>query len=303
LRLRADDSGDVVGLEQAADRATQLERETTEERDAVEKRLVERRRQGASRIGLERREQDAVADLVAGLKGLKVTTIAVPDLSVENVAALRSLQQTVDEVEQAAQRLVAATDVGAGRQEAGRLRAEIAAIDEAQTARRERTAELARRHVEAINLKDATVDASVAVGRQRVETLQPLVADIYSRLDPHPSFTDLDIEHDIYRKRGTMTAVVTDPLTGSSGNPILRKRTSLPFPTSSRSAGRPGRQACRLSCWTIRCSPWTTSTSSASRISVASSGSGGSSSCRRMSAGSRSCSAASSLPGARTTPQ
>jgi len=40
-----------------------------------------------------------------------------------------------------------------------------------------------------------------------------LVADIYNRLDPHPSFTDLDIEHDIYRKRGTMTAIAAPLLT------------------------------------------------------------------------------------------
>ena len=124
---------------------------------------------------------------------------------------LRSLQQAVDELEQTAQRLAAATDVGPGGQEAQRLRAEISSIEEMQTARAQRTAEVARRQVEAKNLQDATVNARVVVGRRRVETLRPLVADIYNRLDPHPSFTDLDIEHDIYRKRGTMSAVAKDP--------------------------------------------------------------------------------------------
>jgi DNA repair exonuclease SbcCD ATPase subunit len=220
LQLRAGDTADVVALEQAADRAARVERETIEARDALQARLSERRRQVASRSALERREQDAVADMVSALGDLKVTTIALPELPA-GASELRPLQRVVDEIEQAAHRLIAAADVGAGGQEATRLRAEIASIDSAQAARRERTTELARRQVAAKNLQDATVNASVAVGRRRVETLQPLVADIYNRLDPHPSFTDLDIEHDIYRKRGTMTAIARDPVTGSSGNPIL----------------------------------------------------------------------------------
>jgi DNA repair exonuclease SbcCD ATPase subunit len=222
LRRRVDDPGDVVALQEPADRAAQLDNEAREERDALERRVGELRRYSASRIAFALREQDAIADLVAGLEGLKVTTIAVPaDSSATAVASLRSLQQAVGEVEHAAQRWVAATDVGAGAQEARRLRAEIDSITEAQGARGQRTSELARRHVDAKNLQDATVNARVAVGRRRVETLRPLVADIYNRLDPHPSFTDLDIEHDIYRKRGMMTAVAKDPLTGSEGNPIL----------------------------------------------------------------------------------
>jgi len=220
LQLRAGDTADVVALEQAADRATQVERETIEARDALQARLTERRRDAASRSKLERRDQEALADLVSALGGLKVTTIALPVLPVDSTE-LRPLQRAVDDIEQAAQRLVAATDVRAEGQEAARLRAEITSIESAEEARRERTTELARRQIEAKNLQDATVNASVAVGRRRVETLQPLVADIYNRLDPHPSFTDLDIEHDIYRRRGTMTAVARDPLTGSSGNPIL----------------------------------------------------------------------------------
>lgn len=125
------------------------------------------------------------------------------------------------ELGQASQRLAAATEVGETSQQAAQLRAEVASFRETEEARRHRTAELARRQVDAKTFVDATTAARVEVGRERVERLQPLVADIYSRLDPHPSFKELGIEHDIYRARGMMSIVAKDPLTGSEEKPVL----------------------------------------------------------------------------------
>ena len=59
------------------------------------------------------------------------------------------------------------------------------------------------------------------LNRQLLETARPLIADLYSRLDPHPAFKDLDVLHDVYRKRGTMTTVARDLAMGVSGDPNL----------------------------------------------------------------------------------
>jgi DNA repair exonuclease SbcCD ATPase subunit len=57
--------------------------------------------------------------------------------------------------------------------------------------------------------------------RGRFESIEPLMNDIYGRLDPHPAFTKLDFRVETYRSRGTATATVTDELQDIQANPSL----------------------------------------------------------------------------------
>lgn len=122
--------------------------------------------------------------------------------------------------------LISSVESSATSSSVDRARSEIQSLEDAVAARRERAAVEARRHRELKKLADAAVDARVAVTNQRFEAVQPLVADIYRRLDPHPVFKDFEFELDTYYRRGTTTPVVRDEVTGVSADPLLVFSTS-----------------------------------------------------------------------------
>jgi DNA repair exonuclease SbcCD ATPase subunit len=221
LQERASDTADLVALREAASRAEALEKAATAERMAADVHLSNIRAQVTLRAALAGRERDALGGLVSGLKDLETITITLPTEEPEKIPTLRATLLALEQIDSSSQRVVAALELATGSDEAKRLRADVETLRQSEDARRSRTAELARRQIEAKNLQEATVTARIEVGRRRVETLRPLMADIYSRLDPHPSFKDLDIEHDMFRKRGTVTAVARDTLMGAEANPLL----------------------------------------------------------------------------------
>ncbi len=61
-------------------------------------------------------------------------------------------------------------------------------------------------------LQRAATEGVKAVTERRFRQLAPTVQDIFFRLDPHPAFTQLDFELDIYYNRGIASPVVTDAL-------------------------------------------------------------------------------------------
>lgn len=82
--------------------------------------------------------------------------------------------------------------------------------------------ESARRAETAANtLAQQTTSAATEIFQQRFATLQPLMNDIYSRLDPHPAFTHLDFRVEPYRTKGTAVAQVHDREANISANPML----------------------------------------------------------------------------------
>jgi DNA repair exonuclease SbcCD ATPase subunit len=107
-----------------------------------------------------------------------------------------------------------------------RARSEIQSLEGAVVSQRERAAHEANRSRELKKLADAAVAARVAVTNRRFEAVQPLVADIYRRLDPHPVFKEFEFELDTYYRRGTTTPVVRDDVTGVSADPLLVFSTS-----------------------------------------------------------------------------
>jgi hypothetical protein len=122
--------------------------------------------------------------------------------------------------------LISSVESSATRSVVARARSEIQSLEDSVASRREKAAHEASRYRELKKLADAAVDARVAVTNQRFEAVQPLVADIYRRLDPHPVFKDFEFELDTYYRRGTTTPVVRDEVTGVSADPLLVFSTS-----------------------------------------------------------------------------
>ena len=70
-------------------------------------------------------------------------------------------------------------------------------------------------------LSDAAKKARVDVTTVRFEAIEPLVRDIYSRLDPHPAFKMIGFEHNMYYGKGTSSPVVRDIAAGVEADPLI----------------------------------------------------------------------------------
>lgn len=119
-----------------------------------------------------------------------------------------------------------ALEQGADRGAVDRATSEIFSLTEALELRERRLAEEAQRAQALKSLADNAVEARVEVTQERFQAVQPVVANIFSRLDPHPTFKTIEFELDTYYRRGTTSAVVTDLVEGVSADPLVIFSTS-----------------------------------------------------------------------------
>lgn len=70
-------------------------------------------------------------------------------------------------------------------------------------------------------LAEAATLARVDITTDRFRAIEPLVTDIYSRLDPHPAFKVIGFEHDTYYGKGTSSAVVRDVTAEVEADPLI----------------------------------------------------------------------------------
>ncbi|QDB78596.1 hypothetical protein FE251_03780 [Georgenia wutianyii] len=75
-------------------------------------------------------------------------------------------------------------------------------------------------------LSEQTLQARVEVTEARLRSLQPLVANIFQRLDPHPAFKTVEFELDTYYRKGTTSPLVIDEVENISADPLLVFSTS-----------------------------------------------------------------------------
>jgi DNA repair exonuclease SbcCD ATPase subunit len=78
--------------------------------------------------------------------------------------------------------------------------------EDKELARRTATGEQAQRVIEALR------EAASRVVTERVKEIEPLLSDIYSRIDVHPAFRVVRFLASVVRGRGQLAAVVSDPL-------------------------------------------------------------------------------------------
>ena len=107
-----------------------------------------------------------------------------------------------------------------------RANAEFRSLKTALASAGERLAAEAGRSKKLQALSEQTVEARVEVTEARLRSIQPLVANIYQRLDPHPAFKTVDFELDTYYRKGTTSPLVIDEIENVSADPLLIFSTS-----------------------------------------------------------------------------
>ena len=130
-------------------------------------------------------------DAVADAADTAAAAATASKLATDRSAALPRQQALYDELE-------------------SRLQQEERLYDEARRAETAATA-----------LAQSATAASTEIFRERFAALEPLINDIYARLDPHPAFTRLDIRVETYRLRGTATPNVVDVDEDIDANPMI----------------------------------------------------------------------------------
>lgn len=161
----------------------------------------------------------ACANLVDGIGSLR--PVNVHGVKEGNEAALDAVRRSAVEVERATREAAAALLAPELGGKIENQRAHVGQLTVEVERRREAVAAANRRANEARVLSHATADAITNVTRRRFEMLAPLVAEIYSRLDPHPAFTGLDYALDVYRRRPVADPVVIDEERGITADPLL----------------------------------------------------------------------------------
>lgn len=169
------------------------------------------RRAGEARIG-------AAASWVQAVESASQVSGPASWLAPDGFAAAQpALEKLRDELREVYRGLVAAEADPA-------VAAAASELEELQARRgplRERAEDLARRHQRADALQKAATASAVEITQEGLEALEPAFAEVYDRLAPHPSFTELRMSHDVYYGKGRSSPRIMDPVRGIEANPTL----------------------------------------------------------------------------------
>src|SRR5271156_2014286 len=91
------------------------------------------------------------------------------------------------------------------RREVNTLRRDIA-VREKSIPARARTGDLAQRVIEALR------EAASAVVEERLREINPLLQNIWARIDPHPAFRLVSFFSQVFRGKGQLSTIVSDPI-------------------------------------------------------------------------------------------
>ncbi|MDF1597516.1 MAG: AAA family ATPase [Acidimicrobiia bacterium] len=221
LRSIAGDSSTLIELRASVEsRSAQVDAMTVE-RDKRQSEL-DKAQEINRQWEMLRRRHVRLADELNESELVQGVPIAVSLLTLESVvldgpAVTDSLARLGSALERYAE--IAQESQSAG--EIDRARAELASANQALDERTTHGARLATRAARLKQLADATAKARVDVTKARFEAIEPLVSDIYSRLDPHPAFKMIGFEHDTYYGKGTSSPVVRDLVAGVDADPLI----------------------------------------------------------------------------------
>ncbi len=160
---------------------------------------------------------------VAGTPLLAASPVELPPLPPGPLQAAEWLSALVDATSVVAALARELTAVWGASTSADEARAvhERDDLDERVGLLQHRRASLAAARNGAATLVRAVKDARVEVVRHEFNRISPLAQDVYSRLDPHPTFQDINLVPEVFRAAGTASASVRDPVLGSSADPML----------------------------------------------------------------------------------
>lgn len=222
LRQILDEGGaHLTALEAAAAESERLVRAGTDALQGLEARLetMSAARKHASASAAARTAWlERCARLEDETKG--APTIAEGRVSEGDAGALATLRASADALAGTADELVNALGASTLAEQAERQRTVVQQQRARADALREAAATLSQRAEEAKTLRSGTTRATAAVTAHRFAQLQPLVNEIFGRLDPHPIFTKMRFELDVSYRAGVADPIVEDE-EGTRGDPLL----------------------------------------------------------------------------------
>lgn len=229
LLAKAEASGTLLELEMVFTESHNVWVEAGEKRKATEAALSDgQRRERVAREAADLRSSMSTAALelyapdtpvYLDLAHLGDDSTAIAESARDAVVYLRSARQALHEFLEVFDRQAEQSSLERAQAEFAGLQGEYAHLEVQFETASERARKLK-------GLAKATVEARVEVTDRRLRSLQPLVADIYHRLDPHPAFKTVDFELDTYYRRGTTSPRVVDSVADVSADPLLVLSTS-----------------------------------------------------------------------------
>lgn len=135
--------------------------------------------------------------------------------------ALQAAHESFTEISRAAGDLASAFGWIAETAAVSTAEAQLADIEARIAETRELAARASAAEDEARTLQRAAVRAAASVTEERFAILRPVIQDVYARLAPHPTFTDLAFTVDVYREKGIASPQVLDPERELRADPLL----------------------------------------------------------------------------------
>ena len=166
----------------------------------------------------ERTLREQVATLTRDAKG----TIALLDLAPDAIEVWGP--ETIQFFDRLASVLETYCDTLMESLATGELERAESQLQNARTALGERLIASKRNALQATRLdqlSNAVKRARVEVTTARFAAIEPLVTDIYSRLDPHPTFKAIGFKHDMYYGKGTSRPFVSDVTADVEADPLI----------------------------------------------------------------------------------
>ncbi|PRZ34817.1 AAA domain-containing protein [Antricoccus suffuscus] len=225
LRERAEATGTILELQQGFDALAAEHNRAAAAADAARDALAAAEQQ-SGRWQQVRRADSAAATAVESLaEDIKVAKFDRYDVEsfVDSVGpaleyfrrarrALHDLLETFDRQ----------SDQGA----VDRAAAEVRSLETALASAEEQLDAESARSEKLQALSEKTINARVEITEARLRSIQPLVTNIFQRLDPHPAFKTVEFELDTYYRKGTTSPLVIDPVENVSADPLLIFSTS-----------------------------------------------------------------------------
>lgn len=148
-------------------------------------------------------------------------SVSLPSLVGRNLEQINPTLAALALVGQAIRSVVNANQLSELTIARAQAQAEVASAMEDRERSRRELEEASRRSIEGTQLLKATKESVVRVLNRAMARVNPNFSEVYRRLAPHPTFTDLDFDHDVYNNKGRAMPVVVDPLWEIRENPAV----------------------------------------------------------------------------------
>jgi DNA repair exonuclease SbcCD ATPase subunit len=225
LRERAEETGIILELQAAFSESANEFSRTAAEAASVEEVLA------AAEQKAERWRQVRGADLAAAAAfesmAEDIRVVAFDRFDPQSFANVADL--ALEYFRRARRALLELLEVFDRQSDLGaveRAAAEIQGLETTLGLAEERLVSASARSQRLQTLFNSTLDARVEVTESRLRSIQPLVANIFQRLDPHPAFKTVEFELDTYYRKGTTSPLVIDQVENISADPLLIFSTS-----------------------------------------------------------------------------